>query len=110
VPECATGLILGTASASQNYLIHIKKSNGATWTTSYTTDISGEVILDLEDANEAFYNAHDGLYLIYVTKDGYYCSENKETITSDGVNWTLAGVNFRQAKNSSFGVVTLITQ
>lgn len=99
LPSCATTLILGTVSLlNTQVFIHIEKANGAEYIQEVTTSGSGVVTLDLTDPSRAFYNPYDGQYIIYVMQGGYYCDDDKLTVTSGAQTWTTVSVGFREAQ------------
>lgn len=96
LPACATTLVLGSVGLLNTpVFVHIVKANGAEHIEEVTTTGAGVINLPLNSPSESFYNPYDGAYLIYVMSGGYFCEDDKLTVTSALLTWTTASVEFR---------------
>ena len=109
VPECKDTLILGTISLINTpVFIFIEKQNGAIYVQERISASDGRVTVDLNEPDSAFFNSFDGQYLIWVTRaGGYFCEEDKEIITQEGIQSNTYGLRFEKVGNSKGGSVNI---
>lgn len=107
LPACATNLVIGSITAfNATVFVHIVKANGSQFIHSVTSGPAGEIIIPLYEPREAFYNEHDGEYRMFVMLGGYFCDDDKLTVTTGSSTWTTVAFLFRDAQGI-YGPVNL---
>lgn len=98
LPACATQLVLGSVSLfNAEVFVHVIKANGKEHIEQVTTSGSGVITIPLDSPSESFYNPYDGAYKIFVMSSGYWCEDDKLTVTSGAQTWTTVAVEFRES-------------
>jgi hypothetical protein len=96
LPSCATTLVLGSVGLLNTIVfVHIVKANGAEHIEQVTTSAQGVINLPLNSPSTAFYNHLDGVYKVFVMSGGYFCQDDKLTVTSGNRTWTTVAFEFR---------------
>lgn len=97
LPACADTLIIGSVPSYPNtdVFVHIVKANGAQHIEQVTTDGNGVISLPLDSPSASFYNPYDGTYIMFVMLDGYFCEDDKLTVTTGDQTWTTVAVEFQ---------------
>lgn len=98
LPSCATTLVLGSVGLlNSQVFVHVVKANGAEHIEEVTTSGAGVISIPLNSPSESFYNPFDGDYKFFVMSSGYWCEDDKLTVTSGNQTWTNASVEFRES-------------
>lgn len=96
LPSCATTLVLGsTGLLNTDVFVHVVKANGAEHIEQVTTTAGGVINLPMNSPSASFYNSFDGIYKVFVMSGGYFCEDDKITVTSGASTWTTVAFEFR---------------